>query len=93
MPNNMPRKRMGYDIEKEREAIEAGRRELWSSLEQQRKFKQCNEVGPEIAQICLAAAFYYDVKTFSKWIIKRNMEQAKYDRNFSRELNDVNMSM
>ena len=70
---------MGYDIEKEkREAIEAGRRAL-NSL--------------QTAKENLNSAFFTTMLKHSKMDqAKRNMEQAKYDlRNFSRELNDVNM--
>ena len=71
---------MGYDIEKEkREAIEAGQRAL-SSL--------------RTAEDMFGGGFFSTMLKHSKMDqARQNMEQAKYDlRNFSRELNDVNMA-
>ena len=83
---------MGYDIEKEkREAIEAGRRALNSlqaAKENLNSAKNCGLVD------MFGGGFFTTMLKHSKMDqAKRNMEQAKYDlRNFSRELNDVNMA-
>ena len=72
---------MGYDIEKEkREAIEAGRRAL-------------NSLQAAKENLNSGGGFFTTMLKHSRIDqAKRNMEQAKYDlRNFSRELNDVNM--
>ena len=74
---------MGYDIEKEkREAIEAGQRALSSLRTAEENLNSAKNWG------------LVDMLKHSKMDqARQNMEQAKYDlRNFSRELNDVNMA-
>ena len=88
---NFSRKRMGYDIEKEkREAIEAGRRALNSLQTAKENLNSAKNWG--LADMFGGGFFTTMLKHSKMDQAKRNMEQAKYDlRNFSRELNDVNM--
>ena len=76
---------MGYDIEKEkREAIEAGRRALNSLSAAKENLNSAKNWG---LVDMLGGGFFSTMLKHSK------MDQAKYDlRNFSRELNDVNMA-
>ena len=83
---------MGYDIEKEkREAIEAGRRALNSLSAAKENLNSAKNWG---LVDMLGGGFFSTMLKHSKMDqAKQNMEQAKYDlRNFSRELNDVNMA-
>ncbi len=82
---------MGYDIEKEkREAIEAGHRALSSLRTAKENLNSAKNWG---WWICLAVDFSTMLKHSKMDQARQNMEQAKYDlRNFSRELNDVNMA-
>ena len=75
---------MGYDIEKEkREAIEAGRRALNSLQAAKENLNSAKNWG---LVDMFGGGFFTTMLKHSK------MDQAKYDlRNFSRELNDVNM--
>ena len=82
---------MGYDIEKEkREAIEAGRRALNSLQAAKENLNSAKNWG---LVDMFGGGFFTTMLKHSKMDqAKRNMEQAKYDlRNFSKELNDVNM--
>ncbi len=82
---------MGYDIEKEkREAIEAGSRALNSLQAAKDNLNSAKNWGlVDMFGLIHSRMFQHRSK---KTTAKRNMEQAKYDlRNFSRELNDVNM--
>ena len=82
---------MGYDIEKEkREAIEAGRRALNSLQAAKENLNSAKNWG---LVDMFGGGFFTTMLKHSKMDqAKRNMEQAKYDlRNFSTELNDVNM--
>ena len=84
---------MGYDIEKEkREAIEAGRRALNSLQAAKENLNSAKNWG---LVDMFGGGFFTTMLKHSKMDqAKRNMEQAKYDlRNFSRELNDVNLSL
>ena len=76
---------MGYDIEKEkREAIEAGRRALNSLQTAKENLNSAKNWG---LVDMFGGGFFTTMLKHSK------MDQAKYDlRNFSRELNDVNMA-
>ncbi len=83
---------MGYDIEKEkREAIEAGRRALNSLRTAKENLNSAKNWG---LVDMFGGGFFTTMLKHSKMDqAKQNMEQAKYDlRNFSRELNDVNMA-
>ena len=83
---------MGYDIEKEkREAIEAGRRALNSLSAAKENLNSAKNWG---LVDMLGGEFFSTMLKHSKMDqAKQNMDQAKYDlRNFSRELNDVNMA-
>ena len=83
---------MGYDIEKEkREAIEAGRRALNSLQAAKENLNSAKNWG---LVDMFGGGFFTTMLKHSKMDqAKQNMEQAKYDlRNFSRELNDVNMA-
>ena len=83
---------MGYDIEKEkREAIEAGRRALNSLSAAKENLNSAKNWG---LVDMLGGGFFSTMLKHSKMDqAKQNMDQAKYDlRNFSRELNDVNMA-
>ena len=82
---------MGYDIEKEkREAIEAGRRALNSLSAAKENLNSAKNWG---LVDMFGGGFFSTMLKHSKMDhAKQNMDQAKYDlRNFSRELNDVNM--
>ena len=83
---------MGYDIEKEkREAIEAGRRALNSLSAAKENLNSAKNWG---LVDMFGGGFFSTMLKHSKMDhAKQNMDQAKYDlRNFSRELNDVNMA-
>ena len=83
---------MGYDIEKEkREAIEAGQRALSSLRTAKENLNSAKNWG---LVDMFGGGFFSTMLKHSKMDhAKQNMEQAKYDlRNFSRELNDVNMA-
>lgn len=83
---------MGYDFEKEkREAIDAGNRALRSLREAQDNLNSAKNW--EIWDM-LGGGFISTMAKHSKMDhAKQNMEQARYDlRNFSKELNDVNMT-
>ena len=85
-------KRMGYDIEKEkREAIEAGYRALNSLNAAKENLNSAKNWG---LVDMFGGGFFSTMLKHSKMDhAKQNMDQAKYDlRNFSRELNDVNMA-
>ena len=80
------------NIEKEkREAIEAGRRALNSLSAAKENLNSAKNWG---LVDMLGGGFFSTMLKHSKMDqAKQNMEQAKYDlRNFSRELNDVNMA-
>ena len=83
---------MGYDIEKEkREAIDAGRRAI-NSLKTARDNLNSAK-NWELADMFGGGFFTTMFKQSKMEQARQNMEQAKYDfRNFSRELNDVNMA-
>ena len=83
---------MGYDIEKEkREAIEAGRRALNSLQTAKENLNSAKNWG--LVDMFGGGFFTTMLKHSRMDQARRNMEQAKYDlRNFSRELNDVNMA-
>ena len=90
-PNGEKVKSMGYDIEKEkREAVDAGNRALQSLHEAQRNLESAKNWG---LWDMIGGGFISTMAKQSKMNRAReNMEQAKFDlRNFSRELNDVNM--
>lgn len=76
---------MGYDIEKEkREAIEAGHRALNSLGAAKENLNSAKNWG---------LVDMFGGGFFSTMLKHSKMDQAKYDlRNFSRELNDVNMA-
>ena len=83
---------MTYDIVKEkREAIEAGLRALDSLHAAENNLNSAKNWG---LVDMFGDGFLSTVLKHSKMEqAKQNMEQAKYDlRNFSRELNDVNMA-
>ena len=82
---------MGYDIEKEkREAIEAGRRALNSLSAAKENLNSAKNWG--LVDMFGGGFFSTMLKHSKMEQAKQNMEQAKYDlRNFSRELNDVNI--
>ena len=81
---------MAYDLEK-REAIDAGNRALRSLREVQNNLSSAKNWG---LWDIFGGGFVSTMLKHSKMDqAKQNMEQAKYDlRNFSRELNDVNMT-
>ena len=83
---------MEYDIEKEkREAIEAGER----ALDSLRTAKECLDSAKNWGLVDIfGGGFFTTMMKRSKMEqASRNMEEAKYNlRNFSKELNDVNMS-
>ena len=83
---------MEYDIEKEkREAIEAGER----ALDSLRTAKECLDSAKNWGLVDIfGGGFFTTMMKRSKMEqVSRNMEEAKYNlRNFSKELNDVNMS-
>ena len=76
---------MGYDIEKEkREAIEAGQRALSSLRTAKENLNSAKNWG---------LVDMFGGGFFSTMLKHSKMDQAKYDlRNFSKELNDVNMA-
>lgn len=83
---------MGFDLEREkREAIEAGNRALYSLREAQKNLQSAKNWG-----ICdmIGGGFISTMAKNSKMNrAKQDMERAKYDlKNFSKELNDVNMN-
>ena len=83
---------MGYVIEKEkREAIEAGQRALSSLRTAKENLNSAKNWG---LVDMFGGGFFSTMLKHSKMDqARQNMEQAKYDlRNFSRELNDVNMA-
>ena len=83
---------MGYDIEKEkREAIEVGQRALSSLRTAEENLNSAKNWG---LVDMFGGGFFSTMLKHSKMDqARQNMEQAKYDlRNFSRELNDVNMA-
>lgn len=83
---------MTYDLEKERrEAIAAGNRALNSLRAAQNNLNSAKNWG---LWDMFGGGFISTMVKHSKMDqAKENMEQAKYDlRNFSRELNDVNMA-
>lgn len=83
---------MVYDLEKEKcEAIEAGNRALRSLRNAQDNLNSAKNWG--LWDIFGGGFLSTVVKNTKMDQAKQNMEQARYDlRNFSRELNDVNMS-
>ena len=83
---------MGYDIEKEkREAIEAGRKALNSLSAAKENLNSAKNWG--LVDMFGGGFFSTMLKHSKMEQAKQNMEQAKYDlRNFSRELNDINMA-
>ena len=83
---------MGYDIEKEkREAIDAGYRAINSLKTARDNLNSAKNWG---LLDMFGGGFFSTMLKHSKIDqARQNMEQAKYDlRNFSRELNDVNMA-
>ena len=82
---------MAYDFEKEkREAMEAGTRALHSLREAQANLDSARNWG--LWDMFGGGTITSLIKSSKMDRAKQNMEQAKYDlRNFSRELNDVNM--
>ena len=83
---------MSYDLEKEkREAIDAGNRALRSLRDAQNYLSSAKNWG---IWDMLGGGFISTMVKQSKMDqAKQSMEQAKYDlKNFSRELNDVNMA-
>ena len=83
---------MGYDIEEEkREAIDAGCRAISSLKTVRDNLNSAKNWG--IADMFGGGFFTTMIKHSKMDQASQNMEQAKYDlRNFSRELNDVNMA-
>lgn len=83
---------MAYDLEKEkREAIDAGNRALRSLRDAQDNLNSAKNWG---LWDMFGGGFISTMAKHSKMEkAKQNMEQARYDlRNFSRELNDVNIA-
>ena len=83
---------MAYGLEKEkREAIDAGNRALRSLRDAQDNLNSAKNWG---LWDMFGGGFISTMAKHSKMDrAKQNMEQARYDlRNFSRELNDVNMA-
>ena len=83
---------MAYDLEKEkREAIEAGNRALRRLREAQNNLNSAKNWG---IWDMFGGGFISTMAKHSKMDrAKQNMEQARYDlKNFSRELNDVNIA-
>ena len=81
-----------YDIEKEkREAIDAGNRDLNSLRTARENLNSAKNWG---LVDMFGGGFFTTMLKHSKMDqAKQNMEQAKYDlRNFSKELNDVNLA-
>ncbi len=83
---------MAYDLEKEkREAVDAGNRALRSLRDAQDNLRSASSWG--IWDMFGGGFFSTMVKRSKMDQAKQNMEQARYDlKNFSRELNDVNMT-
>lgn len=83
---------MEYDIEKEkREAIEAGQRALSSLRKARENLNSAKNWG--LADMFGGGFFTTMVKHSKMEQARQNMEQAKFAlRNFSKELNDVNMT-
>ena len=83
---------MGYDMEKEkREAIDAGHRAINSLKTARDNLNSAKNWG--LADMFGGGFFTTMFKQSKMEQARQNMEQAKYDlRNFSRELNDVNMA-
>ena len=81
-----------YDIEKEkREAINAGNRALNSLRTARENLNSAKNWG--LADMFGGGFFTTMLKHSKMDQAKQNMEQAKYDfRNFSKELDDVNMA-
>ena len=81
-----------YDIEKEkREAINAGNRALNSLRTARENLNSAKNWG--LADLVGGGFFTTMLKHSKMDQAKQNMEQAKYDlRNFSKELNDVNLA-
>ena len=81
-----------YDIEKEkREAINAGNRALNSLRTARENLNSAKNWG--LADMFVGGFFTTMLKHSKMDQAKQNMEQAKYDlRNFSKELNDVNLA-
>lgn len=83
---------MAYDLEKEkREAVDAGNRALRSLRDAQDNLNSAKNWG---LWDMFGGGFISTMAKHSKMErAKQNMEQARYDlRNFSRELNDVNIA-
>lgn len=83
---------MVYDLEKEkREAIDAGNRAMRSLKEAQDNLSSAKNWG---VLDMFGGGFISTMVKHSKMDqAKQNMDQAKYDlKNFSRELNDVNIA-
>ena len=83
---------MAYDLEKEkRGAVEAGKRALRSLREAEEQLNSAKNWG---LWDMFGGGFISTMVKHSKMDrAKQSMEQAKYDlRNFSRELNDVNIA-
>ena len=83
---------MEYDTEKEkREAIAAGQRALYSLYTARENLNSAKNWG--LADILGGGFFTTMIKQSKMEQAGENMEQAKFDlRNFSKELNDVNMA-
>lgn len=83
---------MAYDLEKEkREAVEAGKRALRSLREAEEQLNSAKNWG--LWDMFGGGFISTMVKQSKMDRAKQSMEQAKYDlRNFSRELNDVNIA-
>ncbi|MBU5482627.1 hypothetical protein [Blautia sp. MSJ-19] len=83
---------MEYDIEKEkREAVEAGQRALSSLRKARENLNSAKNWG--LADMFGGGFFTTMVKHSKMEQARQNMEQAKFAlRNFSKELNDVNMT-
>ena len=83
---------MAYDFEKEkREAMEAGNRALHSLREAQANLDSARNWG--LWDMFGGGTITSLIKSSKMDRAKQNMEQAKYDfRNFSKELDDVNMA-
>lgn len=80
-----------YDIEKEKEKQSMPETGFEQSANSQRKPEQCKELGT--GRYVWRWIFTTMLKHSKMDQAKQNMEQAKYDfRNFSKELDDVNMA-
>ncbi len=82
---------MAYDLEKKQEAIDAGNRALRSLKDAQNNLNSARNWG---IWDMFGGGFISTMVKHSKMDrARQNMEQARYDlKNFSRELNDVNMT-